>query len=152
MFAYCRNNPICRTDVIGTEDEAAFDDNTKEDLFEEHEGNISGAISTDYPTGQQVGGSGNSAEKSVTTYPQSPFDFNPNGLERRVHVEPGNGSNGGVIKWYYPGDKRPVFEWDEDWKIGSHYHAMEIEWGGSHSGDHLWPGSQIQEPWRSRFF
>lgn len=55
MFAYCRNNPVCRTDVLGEDDEAAFDDNTKEDLFEDHEGNCSGVISTDYPTGQQIG-------------------------------------------------------------------------------------------------
>jgi hypothetical protein len=69
-----------------------------------------------------------------------------------VHVEPGKGSNGGIIKWYYPGEKVPIFEWDEDWKKGSHYHAMEVEWGGVHSGDHLWPGTPIEEPWRSRFF
>ena len=143
MFAYCLNNPAVRVDIAGRSGQ--YIDLTDQDKDEDGIPDEPG-YSPHSGDGSQVN------EQTAPTYPQNPYDFNPKGLERREHVKPGQGSNGGVFKWYYPGDKRPIFEWDEDWKIGSHYHAMEVEWGGSHSGDHLWPGAAIEEPWRSRFF
>lgn len=67
-------------------------------------------------------------------------------------VTPGTGKNGGVIKWFIPNTNIVVFEWDEDYKYGSHYHAMREELGSKHLKDHIKPGSPIAEPWRSKYF
>ena len=32
--------------------------------------------------------------------------------------------NIGIIKWVIPGTTKAIFEWDEDYSIGTHYHAM----------------------------
>ena len=65
MFAYCRNNPVRRRDVQGNIEEDCLTGDDKDDLFTHPDGGYSGssdAISTDYPTGQPAGGSGNSAQ------------------------------------------------------------------------------------------
>ena len=140
MFAYCRDNPTSRVDYSGKADISGIEESFDDDV------DVG-------PTDREVGRGGPiSGGSGGPTYPQNPFDFNPNGLERRVIVAPGSGKNGGIIKWFYPGGGEAIFEWDEDWKIGSHYHAMEIGMASKHSGDHLWPNTVIDEPWRSIFF
>lgn len=69
-----------------------------------------------------------------------------------TYVEPKTGKNGGIIKWEVPGTRVPIFEWDEDYKCGSHYHVMGIGWDGEHRGLHYLPGSPIPEPWNSVYF
>ena len=64
---------------------------------------------------------------------------------------PGTG-NGRIIEWKEPVTKIRIFEWDEDLKNGSHYHALYIEWDGKHLGDHYSSGSPVPEPWNSFYF
>ncbi len=45
MFAYCRNNPVRRIDVAGTDDEDCFDDETKIDLTPRFDGGSIGGSS-----------------------------------------------------------------------------------------------------------
>ena len=45
-----------------------------------------------------------------------------------------------------------MFEWNEDFRQGSHYHALLIEWDNKHKGTHYYPGSPIPEPWNSIYF
>ena len=85
-------------------------------------------------------------------YPLNPYDFHPNGLVRKVYVEPGSGKNGGIIKWEIPGTKTPIFEWNEDVAKGAHYHAFLVNWQGKHLGPHIPPGSVVEEPWKSMYF
>ena len=69
-----------------------------------------------------------------------------------VCVEPGSGSNGGIIKWEIPFTKIAIFEWNEDWNEGAHYHIMEAEWKNKHDGIHYPIGSVVPEPWQSIYF
>ena len=46
MFAYCRNNPVSRRDISGTDDEDCFDDGTKEELIYRPEGSSLGTQQT----------------------------------------------------------------------------------------------------------
>ena len=68
---------------------------------------------------------------------------------RRVFVKIGEGSNGGIIKWFDPTTNIPIFEWNEDWKYGSHYHILV---DGKRTGDHRPPGDPIPEPYNSIYF
>jgi hypothetical protein len=152
MFAYCRNNPICRTDVLGTEDEAAFDDNTKEDLFEEHEGNVSGTISTDYPTGQQVGGTSNATGTSsgggssangysVTTGPNGYYAVpNPNNEKTETHhvVEQCQANKSRFSQSDIQGNNNKVdLPYALHRKISGFYSSKPDELGGLRVRDHL---------------
>ena len=69
-----------------------------------------------------------------------------------ICVDPGTGSNGGIIKWEIPGTKIAVFEWDEDRKKGSHYHIMEVWQNNEHDGVHYPIGAEVPEPWQSIYF
>ena len=91
-------------------------------------------------------------KKSQAVFPQNPYDFKPKGLQRITYVEPGTGKNGGIIKWEIPGTKTAIFEWNEDFNHGSHYHAMLIEWDNKHNGIHYRPGTEVPEPWNSMYF
>ena len=82
----------------------------------------------------------------------NPYDFRPANLEMNVHVAPGTGSNGGIIKWEIPGTGIAIFEWNEDYKNGPHYHTLKIEWDNKHIGPHHPIGSPVPEPWNSAFF
>ena len=79
----------------------------------------------------------------------NPYDFNPRGLIRTEYAGSGNGR---IIKWVEPGTKTPIFEWDEDYEYGAHYHAMLAEWKGAHNKMHYAPGSIVPEPWNSTYF
>ncbi|WP_185966917.1 hypothetical protein [Clostridium sp. HBUAS56017] len=55
--------------------------------------------------------------------------------------------------WKPIGAKYPVFEWDEDFNNGSHYHVMDISWGGKHLDSiHYEAGMLVPEPWVSAYF
>lgn len=102
-------------------------------------------------TGGNTGSDGNGAHgESVPTYPSDPNDFNPKGLVKKVYVKPGTGKNGGVIKWEIPGTKIAVFEWNEDYINGPHYHAMLFETGNAHI-NHFHAGDIIETPWDKYF-
>ena len=42
-----------------------------------------------------------------------------------------------------------VFEWNEDFEHGAHYHILK---NNDHSGDHIQPGTPVPEPWNSFYF
>ena len=80
---------------------------------------------------------------------EDPYDFNPAGLVRTEY--PGT-KNGRIIEWRDPVSKAKIFEWNEDYKNGAHYHAMLIEWDGRHDGMHYLPGTPVPEPWNTMYF
>ena len=93
--------------------------------------------------------------KVQAIYPENPFDFNPNGLIRTIRVDIGNGKTGGIIQWIIPGVENKdivIFEWDEDYKKGAHYHAMLPIDKNIHQGDHNCPGDPVAEPWNTEYF
>jgi filamentous hemagglutinin len=80
------------------------------------------------------------------TFPESPYDFNPDGLVRKEWDTP----NGKVVKWLNPGTKKAEYEWNEDIENGEHYH--KIPEGGKgrvehpETGDtHMYPGDTVPE-------
>ena len=79
----------------------------------------------------------------------NPYDFNPKGL---VRTEYAGTKNGRIIEWRDPTLDVKIFEWNEDLRNGSHYHAMKIEWDGNHDGIHYLPGTPVPEPWNSVYF
>lgn len=82
-------------------------------------------------------------------FPVDPYQFTPHGLVRYEY--PGS-DNGRIIQWRDPVLSVNIFEWDEDFKWGSHYHAMDAQWGGKHGGTHYFPGTPVPEPWNSLYF
>ena len=97
-------------------------------------------------------------EKDITIPPKpknqafftvDPNQFNPRGLVKKIYVSPGTGKNGGVIKWEMPGTHIAIFEWNEDFKFGSH---LLVEWDSAHNGNHYWPGTPVPEPWNTTYF
>ncbi len=74
-------------------------------------------------------------------FPYNPYDFNPFGLIRKIF--PGT-RNGQIWKWFEFNSM--IFEWDEDYDNGRHYHILD------HNGPHYLPNSQIPEPYASRYF
>lgn len=92
------------------------------------------------------------SEKTITYFPVNPYDFKPKGLVRTTYVEPGSGTNGGIIKWEIPGTTKAIFEWDEDYIHGPHYHAMLVEWDNQHNRIHYPICSPVPEPWNTTYF
>ena len=92
------------------------------------------------------------SNKNQAKFPLNPYDFKPKGLKIHTYVKPGTGKNGGVIKWELPGTGTAIFEWNEDYKYGEHYHPMLIEWDSHHDGTHYLPGTPVPEPWNSIYF
>ncbi len=92
------------------------------------------------------------SNNSIHIFPYSPFEFWPTGLVFKIHVPIGCGRNGGVIKWEQPGTKIAIFEWNEDYKTGSHYHVLKPEDNNQHDGIHYYPGMLIPEPWNTIYF
>ena len=79
-------------------------------------------------------------------FPANPNDFKPLGLTINYNIPTPNGT---ILKWGVLGTKAAIFEWDEDYKIGSHYH---IPINNQHIGDHWWPGTLVPEPYASIYF
>ncbi len=90
-----------------------------------------------------------SKPKRQAYFEVNPYDFNPKGL---VMKEYSGTKNGRIIEWRDPISQAKIFEWNEDFKNGSHYHAMMIEWDGNHHGTHYLPGTLVPEPWNSIYF
>lgn len=90
-----------------------------------------------------------SQSKRKAYFTVDPYQFNPRGL---VMTEYPGSRNGRIIMWKDPISQITIFEWDEDFKNGSHYHTMLIEWGGKHNGPHYLPGTPVPEPWNSIYF
>lgn len=91
--------------------------------------------------------------KQQAYFPETPYEFNPRGLERKVILPVGTGKNGGIFKWEIPGTGIAIFEWDEDYKFGSHYHTMLPEHKNKHIilGHHK-AGDEVPEPWNTLYF
>ena len=89
--------------------------------------------------------------KKPVFFPVNPDNFNPKGMLRSTYDTP----NGLVIKWGYT-NKVALFEWNEDIKMGDHYHCILPEWKNKHSESgkskdviHYRAGQIIPEPWAS---
>ena len=103
--------------------------------------------SLDINTGVRENSSSRAKQQAV--FPQNPYAFKPRGLLLTTY--PG-GKNGRIIKWHDPVSGAAVFEWDEDFKYGSHYHVMLIEWDSKHDGSHYRAGDLVPEPWNTNYF
>ena len=90
-----------------------------------------------------------SRPKKQAIFTINPYDFKP---ERLVMKEYSGSYNGKIIEWRDPISNSKIFEWNEDLKYGAHYHALLIEWDGTHDGTHYAPGSLVPEPWNSMYF
>lgn len=79
------------------------------------------------------------------TFPENPDDFNPPGLTRRIF----NTRNGKIYKWFTT-DNVAVYEWDEDYTYGPHYHVIGPDGNTripNDSGEtHFNPGDNIPSP------
>ncbi len=89
--------------------------------------------------------------KKPVFFPVNPDNFNTKGMLRSNYDTP----NGLVIKWGYT-NKVALFEWNEDIKMGDHYHCILPEWKNKHSESgknkdviHYRAGQIIPEPWAS---
>ena len=87
--------------------------------------------------------------KKQAYFPSNPYDFHPKGLISKVY--PGS-YNGKTIKWFIPGTNTVIFEWNEDFEHGPHYHAILVEWDSKHKGPHYQPGTPVPEPWNTTYF
>ena len=90
-----------------------------------------------------------SSTKKQAYFTLNPYDFNPVGL---VREEYSGSDNGRIIVWLDPVSRNCVFEWDEDFMNGPHYHAMLIEWEGKHGPIHYKPNAPVPKPWNSTYF
>ena len=82
-------------------------------------------------------------------FPENPDDFNPVGMQKYPYPTP----NGMIYKWGYC-KQTAIFEWDEDYKNGSHYHCMMPEWNNKHDESeesHFKAGMVMPEPWASMY-
>ena len=85
-------------------------------------------------------------------FPENPLEFVPLGLIPRIYVDIGE-KKGGIIKWEIPGTKIAKFEWNQDFKNGSHYHVMQSTWANQHLDPvHYRAGDPVPEPWNTFFF
>ena len=91
----------------------------------------------------------NNNQGDANKFPEDPYQFNPKGLLMNEYL---GSDNGRIIKWKDPITGIAVFEWDEDFNHGPHYHVMKIEWDGKHIGPHLHAGDKVPEPWATMYF
>ena len=78
-----------------------------------------------------------------TRFPVDPDDFNPEGLTKTTMTT----KNGRIIKWLDK-NKKAVYEWDEDFANGSHYHILDSTGKNRVPVDgntHIQPGTIIPE-------
>ena len=84
------------------------------------------------------------------TFPYNPDMFHPRGLVIGFTEKT---TNGWIYKWNIPGTTISIFEWDEDYEKGQHYHVMMPGMKNQHKeGNHYVPGTAIPEPWASMYF
>lgn len=82
-----------------------------------------------------------SENQKAVYFPYNPYNFNPINLRKEMYAGTGNGQ---IWKWFEYNTM--IFEWDEAYDVGRHYHILY------HNGTHYWPNSQIPEPYASRYF
>ena len=91
--------------------------------------------------------------KEPVVFPVNPYEFQPIGLEMCERVAIGNGKNGGIIQWTLPNTNIVIFEWDEDYLRGSHYHVMLPSWNNTHISENYGyqheykAGDSVPWPW-----
>ncbi len=166
MYAYCNNNPVMYVDPSGNIVVALSYEALKlfavAILFVVTMFAIDTTQTSDAPKSitkshseSKVESKTEAEEETVTTTPPTdeqayftsdPYDFNPKNLIRKEY--PGS-YNGKIIKWIEPMTGTVVFEWDEDFEHGAHYHILK---NNDHSGDHIQPGTPVPEPWNSFYF
>ena len=82
----------------------------------------------------------NDVGKEGIVFPENPNDFNPEGL---VKIGPFHTKNGDIIKWIDENGKA-VYEWDQDFRYGPHYHVIGPDGNtrlpNSNGETHFWPG------------
>ena len=173
MFAYCENNPVNKVDINGTNPAAVVYIAFVVIIYGIAIACVSSAVITalvpvlqegaaslyDSISGSIDNAKDKSKERSKSPsidnkrkqnyFPINPYDFKPKGLVMKEY--PGT-KNGRIIEWTDPVSGKNVFEWNEDFRQGSHYHALLIEWDNKHKGPHYYPGSPIPEPWNSIYF
>ena len=163
MYAYCNNNPVMYVDPSGEFLEITIPCallltalllvttallTTVETTLPQAKVNTLSAIKTLDDAKIE------SKDETVTVSPpnqrayftKNPYDFNPNGLIRKEY--PGS-YNGKIIKWIDPVTKNTIFEWNEDFKEGPHYHILV---NNKHVGDHKKAGESVPEPYNSIYF
>ena len=94
----------------------------------------------------------NPFEKKHAVFPANPYDFHPRGMDLIIRKPMSSEGNGGIFHWVLPGTSIAIFEWDEDYIHGSHYHQMKIYWKNKHYGPHKLPGETVDEPWNTTYF
>ena len=168
MFAYCGNNPVNMTDKNGKSFALAGGLTFGWSNFWNPVGWIALAGAAALTAGYSIYKTATASKTKSTSkaetkeksipyappkfqayFPKDPNNFNPKGLFKTVH--PGT-KNGRIIEWRDPNIDVEIFEWNEDFKNGEHYHALLIEWDGKHNGPHYLPGTPIPEPWNSIYF
>ena len=87
-------------------------------------------------------------DRKQAYFTESPYAFVPRGL---IMVEYPGTYNGRIIVWKAPISSITIFEWDEDFQYGSHYHIL-LPGSGKHSGDHIPAGTPVPEPWNTIYF
>ena len=87
-------------------------------------------------------------DRKQAYFTKSPYAFVPRGL---IMVEYPGTYNGRIIVWKDPISSITIFEWDEDFQYGSHYHIL-LPGSGKHSGDHIPAGTPVPEPWNTIYF
>jgi len=68
--------------------------------------------------------------------------------EKNITIPP---KNGRIIEWRDLISKAKIFEWNEDFNNGLHYHTMLVEWDGKHHNMHHLPSTPVPEPWNSMY-
>ena len=180
MFTYCLNNPVSNTDHAGTYSFAYYIDDPFSWMHMQYGGGGTAAaealtIVLGVAVGTAIGmvvvdTASRPAEEekdakdeavSITQtagsrhqeyFPSNPLDFAPQGLVPKVYVNIGEGK-GGIIKWEIPGTAIAIFEWNEDFLNGPHYHVMHETWKNKHLDPHHYrAGDPVPEPWNTLFF
>ena len=90
-----------------------------------------------------------SKKKNQAYFPLNPYEFMPVGLIMSAY--PGT-KNGRIIQWKDPITKVIMFEWDEAFDQGPHYHALIDKKLGLHDGNHYLPGDKVPEPLNTIYF
>ena len=170
MFAYCLNNPVNYSDCSGTSSTVAIEEGLKyvvallaaldsatpfveimvvaalgvvaiNELIDKQREEV-GIVTTGIKK----------TSKHQEFFPENPLEFAPLGLIPKVCVDIGE-KDGGIIKWEIPGTKIAIFEWDEDFQYGPHYHVMHATWKNQHlDPNHYKSGDPVPEPWNTQFF
>ena len=182
MFSYCLNNPVSRIDDTGERSinlqEGIFSSEARCDgtsvgsvvlglavsvIITAARSNRTDAAALarvvankqvkDEAKAESIAIAATTTTRKQMFFPANPLDFNPSGLIMKIYSPQGYGVNGGIIKWEIPGTKIAIFEWNEDRKNVSHYHAMNELWHNAHlDPTHYHAGDPVPEPWNTTFF